>query len=72
MEHRYAKVICHLEYFELLPVPSMMAVNACEWHNMAQFGNGRIVSVCVCVPPWTKGLTPPLFLFYTGRGAMHD
>ena len=29
-------------------------------------------SVCVCVPPWTKGLSPPLFPLYTGRGVWHS
>ena len=28
----------------------------------------QAVCVCVCVPPWTKGLSPPLFPLYTGRG----
>ena len=27
--------------------------------------------MCVCVQPWTKGLPPPLFLPYMGRGTQH-
>ena len=30
------------------------------------------ISVCVCVQPWTKGLSPPLFPLYTGRGVWHS
>ena len=28
--------------------------------------------VCVCVQPWTKGLPPPLFPLYMGRGPAAD
>ena len=29
------------------------------------------VCVCVCVQPWTKGLPPPLFPLYMGRGTVY-
>ena len=29
-------------------------------------------SLSVCVPPWTKGLSPQLVPLYTGRGVWHS
>ena len=37
----------------------------CFWQEDVLY---TLTNWCVCVPPWTKGLTPPLFPFYTGRG----
>ena len=38
------------------------------YHACHRFLKKRRMRRPVCVPPWTKGLSPPLSPFYTGRG----
>ena len=51
-----------------LKIPLVAAMN----QALARSPQAPAWCVCVCVPPWTKGLTPPLFPFYTGRGVWHS